>query len=439
MKKVIASAGLVALGAAATQTALCQLVETDKPWTLSATMRGFYDDNYDTQPSGPGRRSSFGFEGRPSAAVNWENGGTTLTASYTLDARYYTDRINNDTDWSHDFEAFFNHNFSSRMSLDIRDSFVVAQEPEVLDPSSPAGEPLRLNGNNIRNMGAINFHDQLTPLLGIVAGFKNTMYDYQDTSDTTSGTGAGLESTKTSLATLLNRLESTWTLDTRWTILPTTVGVIGYQFEWVDYTRNQPINLGFPGPHGPIMSDNRDDYSHYAYVGVDHSFRSDLRGSVRVGGEYVDYYKALAPNTDHSLSPYADVSLDWTYTEAGDLVVGFRHSHNQTDQAGTASVNGSYTFDQESSAVYASVVQRLTPISPNLTATVTGQYQNAAYHGGALEGESDNLYLVGLNLTYQFNRYFSADLGYNYDKLDSDIAGRPYDRNRVYIGVTGSY
>jgi hypothetical protein len=33
---------------------------------------------------------------------------------------------------------------------------------------------------------------------------------------------------------------------------------------------------------------------------------------------------------------------------------------------------------------------------------------------------------------------FSAEAGYNYDNLHSDVFSN-YDRNRVYIGVTGSY
>jgi hypothetical protein len=47
--------------------------------------------------------------------------------------------------------------------------------------------------------------------------------------------------------------------------------------------------------------------------------------------------------------------------------------------------------------------------------------------------------LVGLNLQYRFTPNFSAEVGYNYDDLHSDLPGRTYDRNRIYVGVTGSY
>ena len=36
---------------------------------------------------------------------------------------------------------------------------------------------------------------------------------------------------------------------------------------------------------------------------------------------------------------------------------------------------------------------------------------------------ADNYYLVGLNLQYRFTPNFSAEVGYNYDNLDSEHAG----------------
>ena len=61
---------------------------------------------------------------------------------------------------------------------------------------------------------------------------------------------------------------------------------------------------------------------------------------------------------------------------------------------------------------------------------------------GVEQRDPTTFYLVGLNLQYRFTPNFSAEVGYNYDKLDSGVnviyAGS-YDRNRVYFGVTGSY
>ena len=53
MKKIVASVSLVAIGASGLQAALLPglTTESGKPWTLSATLRGFYDDNINTYPN----------------------------------------------------------------------------------------------------------------------------------------------------------------------------------------------------------------------------------------------------------------------------------------------------------------------------------------------------------------------------------------------------
>src|ERR1700691_2740592 len=125
MKRAIASASLLALGAA---SAAAQLITADKPWSISGSLRGFYDDNINTQPEGPGKVDSFGIEILPSASIKFDTGPTTLTGSFTYDNRYYFERRN--TDQSEDLEFFLNHNFSARYSVDFSESFVNAQEPE---------------------------------------------------------------------------------------------------------------------------------------------------------------------------------------------------------------------------------------------------------------------------------------------------------------------
>jgi hypothetical protein len=76
---------------------------------------------------------------------------------------------------------------------------------------------------------------------------------------------------------------------------------------------------------------------------------------------------------------------------------------------------------------------------PNLFGSLVGTYQHSTFSGGAFDNETDNFYLVGLNFEYRFNPHLSAHAGYNYDRLNSDIAGRGFARNRVYIGVTAAY
>jgi uncharacterized protein (PEP-CTERM system associated) len=125
--------------------------------------------------------------------------------------------------------------------------------------------------------------------------------------------------------------------------------------------------------------------------------------------------------------------------------MGFIHAKNESDAGYFAPTpghpDGSLSPDQESSTVSASVIQTLTPLSPDLTATATVSYMNSVYDGGAFAGANfaDNFYSFGFNLNYQFTHYISGSAGYNYDELTSQVFDRGYNRNRVYIGVTATY
>ena len=101
MNKITATAGLVAIGAASVQAQIyapeAGSQEATKPWTVSAVLRGFYDDNYTTSPSHL-ERDSWGFEVSPSAALNLIRDQTALGLSYVYSARWYEDR--DDDSWA---------------------------------------------------------------------------------------------------------------------------------------------------------------------------------------------------------------------------------------------------------------------------------------------------------------------------------------------------
>ena len=68
-----------------------------------------------------------------------------------------------------------------------------------------------------------------------------------------------------------------------------------------------------------------------------------------------------------------------------------------------------------------------------------GQYQRSTFNNGALDGEVENFLLLGLNFEYRFNPNWATELGYNFDRLDSDVTFRTFTRNRVYVGVRATY
>src|SRR4051794_40366494 len=109
MKKILASAGLVALGVSGLHAASgpnLSAAEATKPWSISAALRGFYDDNYTTSPN-PTRRDSFGYEVTPSVSLNLPLENTFIGASYEYSLLYYEDR--GTYDQQHKFDGILDH------------------------------------------------------------------------------------------------------------------------------------------------------------------------------------------------------------------------------------------------------------------------------------------------------------------------------------------
>jgi Putative beta-barrel porin 2 len=449
MKRAIASASLLALGAA---SAAAQLVNADKPWSISGTLNGFYDDNINTAPEGPGRVDSFGIEVIPAGSVHLQSGPTTFVGSIVYDNSYYFERRN--TDQSLDLGLNLNQNFSSRFSADVNEHFILGQEPQILSGSGPVVTPLRSNGNNIHNIAGISFQAQVTRLFGLIFSYDNNIYDYQENAGNTVTPGSP------SRSALLDYIQHTFTLDSTWTISDTTRGIFGYKFDAVLY--NSPESI-MDDPNGPpfvdgypyggpfyFPSDARNNYSHFFYVGADEAFNPHLSGSARLGFQYVDYYQtgvqdpanpAIFDRTSkNSIYPYVNLTANYTYANSGVLSFGFNYSLNQTDVAASSSdPTAGTTLDQTSATVYLTATQQLTPLTPKLTASGTLQYQNSVFNGGPSDGEVDNFFTLNLGLAYAFTQHLSAVSSYNYTLLASDLNGRGYDRNQVYLGMKAAY
>jgi hypothetical protein len=272
----------------------------------------------------------------------------------------------------------------------------------------------------------------LSPRLGLVLGYQNLFWDYQnDNPAAENAPPAGA-----SLSALLDRMEHLIPINLRHQTGPSTVTFIGYNYGMVGYTSDEFLYdysiYGGPAGVGP-KADTRDYRSHYGYVGVEHNFTPLLGLGVRGGVQYSDFFNSL--NSDTTLTPYGDVSLSYLYTTGSQSEIGYTLSQAATDQA-APDATGTPTLNRLVSSVYARVDHQLLP---QLHAGLFGQWQYSVYNGGAYDGQNDNLYLLGASLRYAFNQFLSTDLGYTFDYLDSDVDSRGYTRNRVYIGLTASY
>lgn len=426
MKKFIASAGLLTVGAVGLNAAYApglSPMETSKPWSVSAALRGFYDDNYNAAPSHPSnpaiaeKKSSAGFEVSPSIRFNFPMEQTYLGASYLYSLKYYDARPGNKVDHLHDLELKADHRFSERYKLNFDDSFVYSVEPTVIDSSGAVTAPdLRANADAIRNRAMLAFSAQMTELLGLEVSYQNTYYDY-------------LKSGANSFQAALDRDENLFDIHGTYHIQEHLVGLFGYQFELDDYTSSQLLN---PNDPASLAGSDRSDKSHYFYLGLEHAFSSQLNGSIRVGAQYMSW--------DHlsgsEWNPYVDLRGTYTYLPGSYVQLAFTHTRNATDVVGAGEATD-IVKDQESSTVSASINHRITP---KLTGGVQGSFQNSTYAGGSLiDGKVDRFFLVGVNLDYRFNPNWAVELGYNFDRLDSELPDRSFSRNRVYAGVRASF
>jgi hypothetical protein len=469
MNKLLTCVGLAAVGAA---TLHAQFLGEgpQKSWDVSARVRGFYDDNYATLPSnrddgGPTKRGSWGATAGVAGNYNPSLSElTTLGAGLRYDAYFYEDRPRATVDHNIQANARFGHQFSERYKLDVNESFVLAQEPYLLDPTAVLATPLRSEGNNWRNTGSLTLRANLTKKLSSRLGYTATVYDYEQTGDA-------------SRSALLDRMEHLATVDLRWEFRDTTMGLLGYQFGLVDQTSRDllydrfsaldaamllkravnanPAALLTPAEADDVQAhvpspDIRDNRSHYLFVGADHNFTTQMTGQIRAGIQYTEYPNALAGGQDSAWGPYVDVNLSYNYAEGCRATVGVRQSRNQTDVAvpayritapvapGSDFLSLFYpslatpTLDQASTTIYASVNQKITA---KLNLLVRGQWQDSKFNQGAAADSYDNFYSIDAQLSFEITKKLFAEAGYAYDRLDSDLFNRGFARNRLFLGA----
>ena len=192
-------------------------------------------------------------------------------------------------------------------------------------------------------------------------------------------------------------------------LLAPTISLVGeYRFGYIDYS---DIRL--------------DSHAHYLLAGVDATLSPRLRFAVRVGAEIRDYNQL---NSDVT-SPYAEVSGTYEYMRDSSITLSMRYGIEQTDVSGT----------RDRRAVRLGIVVRQR-ITPRISAFGSFYYTNSDYEGrGPLAfvatNFKENVYDVALGLRYGINRNFAVDAGYLHTTADSDVLGRSYDRNRLYIGA----
>ena len=401
MNKRIITLGVAAIGVAGVQAA-----DAGKVWEVTASLRGFYDDNYTTSPDELAEES-WGIEVSP--GINFTLGeGTDMefSAGYAFGMRYYEDRESDNEDYGHELGISLDKKFSDTSVLLLSNGLVVAQEPEILN----GGTPLRTEGDNLRNTFAAQYRRILSGSTGVEIGYGNSIFDYEEQYH----------------SALLDRSYNEVNLDVFYGMAETEY-FAGYRYSSTDFEGDvlQVPGLVFdPGA--------RNNHAHAGYVGARHQLDKNILADVRAGVQNVDYYDFdLMPGLipEDETSPYVDARMEWEYAEGSKLVAGATLARGATDLQAA---------DQEITSVYAQLLHK---ISGRMHGTLTGRFQDAEISGGGdkLDGKEESLLLLGASLTYAVADNIWAELAYNYDELDSDVPYRSFERNYLSVGIGTTY
>lgn len=479
MKNIIASTGLVALGIASLQPTTETKADPNPntPWSISASLRGFYDDNITTLPDKytviigyeitdrspedgsfqnkivdeyvPGaipvtghanKQSSYGISISPSVNFNAVREQGEIGLGYTFGLKWYEDRDPDSTDESHTIAAKIAHSVSPTLSFELSNNFRIAQEPEIEVgtvrrvsgyPELDSLDSIDIRGDQdyLHNQASFYATQMLSDTYSIYAGYANTVFKFDDPA----------------FSRHLDRMEHTPLVHLKAQLKPNTVGLIGYRFKAVDYPGDEVLVPGDPRiDRATLNSDVRDSDSHYVYAGLDHAFTPTLQGSVRLGAQFTKFVNADEnPDStiDDATNPFADANLSYGYAEGSHFQIGVKHERNRHDMAFDPNIVAKNPIlDQEQTVVYASVYHQLTA---KLNASLVGHYLNGTYEGGGkgIDGNNDEYWAFGLSLDYAINPYLAAEAGYNFDDYESGVLSefRSYDRNRVYVGLRASY
>jgi len=409
--------------------------ETTKWWTVSAALRGFYDGNYLTANKNVEPvEGSAGIQFTPSVAANFPMDQTYVGASLTYDMRWYEARPDHEVDQSMQFLGKFDHKFSPRYNMNADDMFIYSDEPEVISGGGPTASPIKTDSSVMRNYLNIGFNAVMTERLGLEVGFHNNWYDYlQDPSDIATPTNPdGIGST----GALLDRVEYMPSVNLRYQVREHWVGFVGYQFGYVDYLSSDPIAYDLSTGQD-VPGSIRKSQSHYFYVGSDYALSSQLTAAGRVGAQYIDFTD-LSDST--SWNPFVDANLAYQYLPGSFLKGGVSYSSFATDLAAppnniVTDLND-LTTDQQALVFYGQISHR---ISARVTGNLIARAQRSDFQNGVYDGENEWFYMLGAGVEYRFSQHVSAELAYNFDRLDSQVQDRSYSRNRGFFGVRATY
>ena len=368
------------------------------PIHMNNRLRLGYDDNVyqvdDPSASGLEKQSSFRIIEEIEMLVSMNLERTYLGLRYRPSLIWYSDRNDDDTDFLHDLDVNFTHNFSPVLALSLSDTLRASQLPELQDE----GYIVRENDDNYYNSALATLAYNIRPetRLDLSGRYITLIYDTdspaKDNNDYYSMVG-GL--------TLRQQLASRTT-------------VMGdLRFQTLTYNEADVDN-------------NRDAETIFAGVGLEQTFSPQMLGSLRGGVESRAYDNELY---DDNTAPYGEASVTFLPTPATRITGAASYTIYESDVDRYLSQNRTYL---SLSAAH--------DFSAKLSFYISGAYTLNAYEQDYsldedLRDADEKSFLLSARLAYRVNRINWIEAGWQYVQLDSDVTNREsYQRNRIDVG-----
>ena len=320
--------------------------------------------------------------------VNLDLEQTFLGVRYRPTFVAWDKREPDDTDFHHEFDLVFSHNFSPRLSLSAKETLRIAELPELVG----RGAVVREKDDYIYNLidGVIGY--RLSDPTRVEVGGRYTLLRYDD--DVVASTddydiyAAGV--------TLRQQLQ-------RETAISGEVRLEQTEYE------------------GP----DRGSDTIYAGAGIEQIFSPNLVGSLRGGWQQKQFNDDAI---DDENSPYTDISLTYLPTPKTRLSGGFGYSLFESDI---------YPYSSQDRALtYLTLAHDLTA---RIQLFLAGSYQQSVYHTDEavetpLGSDGDeNVYQFSARASYMVNRNNYLEAQASYMDFESDLREN-FDRTRLELG-----
>jgi hypothetical protein len=369
-----------------------------KPWSVSLSLSGEYDDNIFTTKTD--KQSSFKAIVSPEAHFAHALPQTYFSGRYRYSMLYFENRAK--LNHQHIVDLNLSHSFNPRLRLDIKDTFRYGQEPQIVEGATV----VQRRGDFFNNFAQAALAIEMTRKVQLHLAADLDRWDYKDPANDTA----------------LSRYNYGASAGVRYVVLPTTWVGANYRFSRSDFDNPHPSGI------------SRDADSHFFFASLSHLALPTLMMNVNFGAEYREFDAGGAAGIKKSVtSPYVDASVTYNYYYASAATLGFRYSLQPTELQNFLSAETAY--------IYSRIGHQLTgKLSLNIDGIIILQTlpgdQNLTGPG---PDRDEEVYIAGVGFTYAWNKFLSTNIGWTFTKLDSELSGRGFTRNQATVGMRFTY